>query len=150
VGWAATGLIVLDAGQYVARKSAWPELYRRHINDEWLPFLAAVYERCRGDWAYAIPGDAAGRAELRELCRRALGFENHYLARYRAYLLGQLAGPDQSSQLFALERLAQVVYPDAEVAAAIRRHAGSPLEPLRLAAEQAMAALDHAANRSAT
>jgi hypothetical protein len=69
IGWAATGLLVLDAGQYVARKSAWLDLYRQHIADEWLPFLAAVYGRCRIDWAYAIPADAAGRAELRELCR---------------------------------------------------------------------------------
>jgi hypothetical protein len=142
IGWAATGLLVLDAGQYVARKSAWLDLYRQHTNDEWLPFLAAVYGRCRIDWGYAIPADAAGRAELRELCRRALRFENHYLARYRAYLLGLLAEPDQSSQIFALERLAQVVYPDAEVVAAIRRLAGSPPGPLRLAAEQAMSATD--------
>lgn len=118
VGWAATAILVLDAGQYVARKSAWLNLYRRHIADGWLPFLTALYERCRRDWNYAIPA-AAGRAELRELCRQTLAFENHYLERYRAYLLGQLSGSDPAGRAFALERLALVRYPDAEVAAAI-------------------------------
>jgi len=125
IGWAATGLLVLDAGQYVARKSAWLDLYRQHIADEWLPTLAAIYGRCRVDWAYAIPADAAGRAELRELCRQALAFENHYLERYRAYLLGLLSGADPDARGWALERLALVLYPDAEIAAAIRA-AGTP------------------------
>ena len=139
MGWAATAIIVLDAGQYVARKRDWLELYRQHIAGAWLPFLSAVYERCRNHWDYAIPVDAVGRAELRALCRQALDFENHYLARYRAYLLGQLAGDDPSGQALALERLAQVIYPDAEVASAIRALTDSPVESLRTAAGLALA-----------
>lgn len=140
MGWAATAIIVLDAGQYVARKRDWLDMYRQHIAGAWVPFLSTVYERCRNHWDYAIPVDAAGRAALRALCRQALDFENHYLARYRAYLLDQLAGGDPSGQALALERLAQVIYPDAEVAAAIRTLADSPVESLRTAAGQALAA----------
>ena len=139
MGWAATAIIVLDAGHYVARKRDWLEVYRQHIAGAWLPFLSAVYERCRNQWDYAIPVDATGRAALRALCRQALDFENAYLARYRTYLLDQVAGGDLSGQAWALDRLAQVIYPDVEVVSAIRALADSPVESLRTAARQALA-----------
>jgi hypothetical protein len=48
-----------------------------------------------------------------------LAFENHYLAIYRDYLLEQLRGDDPGRQLFAAERLRDVVYPDQELRSAL-------------------------------
>lgn len=118
--WAATCLVALEAGQYVARKGDAPGQYRRHVGDAWTPFVEEVYGRCRTAWRYRIPADAADRRALRDLCGRTLAFENHYLAAYRAYLLAHLRQERDDGRLFAAERLAQVVYPDAEVQSRLR------------------------------
>ena len=51
---------------------------------------------------------------LRDLCRKTLAFENHYLALYRDYLLELLRGDEPARRLFAAGRLKDVVYPDQE------------------------------------
>jgi predicted nucleotidyltransferase len=107
IGWAATSIIAMEARQYVARKSDWLRLYRQHIADEWTPFLEAVYETCRNRWAYTIPDEAAGRAELRALCQQALGFENRYIRTYRAALLEARTSDDAAHRLWASEGLRQ-------------------------------------------
>jgi len=51
---------------------------------------------------------------LRELCKRTLAFENHYLSIYREYLLAQLRREDEDSRLFAVKRLGETIYADEE------------------------------------
>ncbi len=145
IGWAATCAIVLSTRQYVAKKRDWLALYQQHINDEWVAWLTAVWEGCRNRWAYAIPTDDRQRTELRTLCRDALGFENHYLRRYRAYLLGELTGADPASQLVALERLRQIVYHDAEVRGAVTERAESSHPVVRQAAHQTLGIMQQTA-----
>lgn len=108
-GWAATALLALDAGVYVARKRDCHTLYRQHTgDDEWSDLLEQVYTQCRGAWRYLIPSDPAGRAALRAICARTLGFENHFMDRYRSYLLGELGSAVEAHRAQAravLERL---------------------------------------------
>lgn len=88
-GWIATALLAWRAGVYVARKSECHTSYKRHIGDEWAPFLEDVYRLCRIEWGYLIPAGGAERRALRDLCERTLQFENHFLTLYRDYLLAQ-------------------------------------------------------------
>ena len=119
LGYAATCLIAWSAGQMVTRKTDWPTLYRAYVDDEWASLLDEIYGKCRLEWEYRIPDALAERRTLRELCRGALAFENHYLAHYRAYLLTELRKPGAGHQLFAVKRFRDVVYPDQEVATAL-------------------------------
>ncbi|HEY7831966.1 MAG TPA: nucleotidyltransferase domain-containing protein [Ktedonobacterales bacterium] len=108
VGWAATALLALRAGVYVARKRDCATLYREHIGDAWAELLEQLDTRCRGAWHYLIPTDGAERAELRDICARTLGFENHFLAVYHDYLLAELrgaAGPHRQQARWVLEQL---------------------------------------------
>lgn len=120
VGWTATALVALHAGRYVGRKSDSLALYRECIGDEWAGFIGEIFARCRDAWAYLIPADPADRRLLRDLCARMPAFENHYLARYRDYLLDRLRRGDADDRLFAARRLGEVVYTDAETRAALR------------------------------
>lgn len=117
VGWAATALLALRAGVFVALKRDCHTLYRAHIGDEWSDLLEALYVRCRAAWQYLIPGDAAGRAELRDLCGRTLGFENAFMRIYRDYLLGELRGAGQVQRERAHWVLERIPWQDDEIIA---------------------------------
>ena len=107
IGWAATALLAWQAGVYVARKRDCHTMYRQHIGDEWADLLEASYRRCRSAWRCVIPDSATERAELTFICERALAFENHFLQRYRAFLLEELAtgGEAQRQAQAVLEAL---------------------------------------------
>lgn len=119
VGWAATALLALDAGVYVARKRDCHTLYRQHIGDEWSDLLEQVYTQCRGAWRYLIPSDPAARAALRAICARTLSFENHFMARYRAYLLSELSIPVAAHRTQARWVLERLPWRDDELTAAL-------------------------------
>jgi hypothetical protein len=86
-GLAATAILALRAGRYVARKRDAARLYRELINDEWADFIGEIYERCRDAWRYAVPPSEEDRRLLRALCEQVLGFENHFLRIHCEYLL---------------------------------------------------------------
>ncbi len=119
-GWAATALLALRANVYVARKSDCHAAYRRHIGGEWSDLLDDLYRRCRTEWRYLIPLSASDRAALRELCRRALQFENHVLLVYRDYALSALRDGDQSARQAALSVLERTPYHDDAIREAIQ------------------------------
>lgn len=119
VCWTATALVALYAGRYVRDKSASVELYRQHIGDRWTDLVERVYERCRNQWQYRLPTADRDREELRELCSRALAFQNHFLARYRDYQLAELRSGVPDRQQLAARRLRQIHFPDQEVAGAL-------------------------------
>ncbi|HEY7021315.1 MAG TPA: hypothetical protein VH349_09375 [Ktedonobacterales bacterium] len=118
-GWAATALIALRAGRYVARKSECHRMYEELIGDEWAPLLTAIYENCRQRWNYRIPTKPADRALLRRLCARTLDFENAFLAAYKIYLLGELRSADAAGRRFVRETLERMPFVDAEVMRAL-------------------------------
>lgn len=119
VGWAATGLVALIAGEYVASKRECHEIYARTIGDEWSTLLRDIYERCRGEWVCLIPEAAADRQRLRAICARTLGFENHFMTVYRDYVARDLRQPDDDTVLAALKVLADVPLRDPAMVAAL-------------------------------
>src|SRR5262245_55632125 len=86
----ATALVALRAGQYAGSKQESAQLYRTFINDEWADLVEQVYECCKRRWGYRVPRDAGDRAQLHELCRRALAFENYFFSLYRTYLVQEI------------------------------------------------------------
>jgi len=136
--WIATGLIALIAGRYVANKRDCIKQYRAWIDDEWAAFLETTSERCRTQWRYLVPEREPDCGDLRALCERALAFENHFLTRYRTYLLGELKHPDQQVQLFAARRLGQIVYGDPAVTAALQAAGARGSAELRQAAAETL------------
>jgi hypothetical protein len=142
-GWIATALLAWRTRVYVARKSDCHHLYRHHIGDEWAPFLEDLYSRCRRAWGYLIPTDAAERHELRDLCVRALQFENHFLRLYRDYVLTQLGTDDEEAPLRALQFLEEIPYCDEHVRLAIQTIADGDDTGLQEAARRAYAAFEY-------
>jgi hypothetical protein len=137
-GWAATALIALEAGQYVANKGDCIRIYGKCIGDAWTGLLEEIHGRCRVEWGYLIPEQDTDRKLLWDLCERALGFENHFLTCFRNYLLTELRGEDESHTVSAAKRLGEIIYPDDEVINALRELERAPSEALRDAARVAL------------
>lgn len=89
-GWAATALLALECGVYVARKRDVHPLYHERIGGPWDALISDIYTMCRSRWSYLIPDDQAERAQLCDLCEHTLLFERHFLARYTQYLISEL------------------------------------------------------------
>jgi hypothetical protein len=81
---------------------------------------------------------ATQRDRLRELCKRTLAFENHYLSIYREYLLAQLRREDEDSRLFAVKRLGETIYADEETIDALQAAGSRGGEELRQAVQETM------------
>ncbi len=75
---------------------------------------------------------------MRELCKRTLAFENHYLSIYREYLLAQLRREDEDSRLFAMKRLGETIYADEETINALQAAGSRGGEKLRQAVQETM------------
>ncbi|MGH2355002.1 MAG: hypothetical protein ACRDJN_25620, partial [Chloroflexota bacterium] len=86
----AMALLAWKAQRYVTHKGARAAAYREHIGGPWADFIAAVDQACRIEWGYLVPGDPAGRARLRALCREMPAFENELLEQHRSFLLEEL------------------------------------------------------------
>jgi hypothetical protein len=134
----ATALLALRAGRYVGRKSASITAYRVHIGDEWAEYLEAIYTNGKARWRYHVPEAADERRQLRALCARTLGFENHFLSLYRDYLVEMLGSNDERSRRLAAERLAEVDYPDDEIIAALQQAREAGDDRVRRAAGAAL------------
>lgn len=115
VGWMATALIAYQAGRYVGTKRACADMYREHIGGEWVGLLDDLAAWVRGAWQYCIPTAPEERARLSAICGRALGFENHFLALYRRYVMAELRGDDPAGRQLAIEALERTPLADAEL-----------------------------------
>jgi hypothetical protein len=80
VGSAATSLIALRGGAYVPTKGRCAPLYAERIGDEWTELVSEVHAFCREHHRYEIPEKPDERLELRAICAKVLGFEQHALA----------------------------------------------------------------------
>ncbi len=141
VGRIAAALVALATGRYVGSKRESVALYRSYVADEWADLVEQVYTLCRNQWGYLVPSDPADRALLRDLCRRALAFENHFLLIYKTYLLALLQVPERAQRLSALETLRQVVYPTPDVLAAVQALVSDGDAALARAAEETLQVL---------
>lgn len=119
-GWAATALVALHGRAYIARKREMPAAYRQYIGDEHSALHEDIASWCRERWAYLIPDDAPSRAHLRDLCARALAFENRFLREYREWVLGELRSPDSNARQAARKMLGRVPLADDEIAATLQ------------------------------
>jgi hypothetical protein len=90
--------LAVRSGQYVRDKAACVELYQKRVAGQWTDLVAQVHDLCRNRWHYQLPSGDADRQTLRALCRRALDFQNHFLALYRQYQLAELASADADRQ----------------------------------------------------
>lgn len=115
VGWMATALLAYQTGEYVATKRACAPMYREHIGDEWTTLLDDLAVWVRQAWHYRIPAASEDRARLQAFCARTLGFENHFLTRYRRFVLEELRGEDAPGRQMAIETLDRMPLADAEV-----------------------------------
>jgi hypothetical protein len=118
-GWAATALVALRAGRYVARKADCYEMYRQLIGDEWSDLLRQIYQRCKIDWSYRIPEAPADRQALRAICRRSLAFENHFLGIFREFVLAELHSDNDGVRRAACRLLGEISYDDHVIARAL-------------------------------
>lgn len=75
----ARALLALQRGEYVGSTSAAIASYCALIADGWADYLDLLYRKGRIEWAYRVPEAEADREMLRDLCRRFLGFERHFL-----------------------------------------------------------------------
>ena len=118
-GWAATALLALRAGVYVAAKRDCQNLYRQYIGDEWADLLTELYASCAQRWRYRIPEEPEEREQLRSLCAATLAFENHFLLVCRAYLLAELCSDTTERRQAAALTLARLPFADDEIAGAL-------------------------------
>ena len=132
----ATALLALQAQEYVGAKSASIRQYRESIGDEWTEYLETLYRKGKGEWQYAVPEHSEDRWLLRDLCQQTLAFENAYFWHYRSYLLDLLQST-ADQRLFAAQRLAQVVYHDQQMRAALQQAHHASAEAC-VAAKQAL------------
>jgi hypothetical protein len=114
----AKGLLPPDAAHRAGSKAQTIALYREHGGGAWAGYVDELHAQAKLRWGYLVPDAPAERRRLRALCRRMLGLERHFLVAYRGLLLRLLRGEDDEGRRFALARLGEVVYGDAEVRAA--------------------------------
>lgn len=131
-------LLTLKTGMYITTKRGLTHIYTEQINDEWGSFLDDLWQKGKYRWRYLIPTDPLEREQLRDLCRRALDFENYYLRHYRDFLLHELAHADSKHRLKAAQRLGLIIYADDEVIAALQKLDINDQPELHKAAEQAL------------
>lgn len=119
----ASALTLRAAGEYVGtgKKADIHAQYARWVGGPWAQLVADIFQICRGRWGYEIPAGAADLARLRRMCQGALALENHFLVVYRSFLLSELAQPDQAAARLAAGALARIIYPGAQVRAALRQ-----------------------------
>ena len=120
VGAVATAIVSSKAKRYVYTKNDCLKLYKEYINDEWTALLEATFEKIRKQWEYQIPENKDERQQLREICRQALAFENHFLIIYRDFLLTELRGAEDKDKLLAVKRFGEIIYPDGETLDALK------------------------------
>lgn len=114
-GWYASALLAWRTSVILVRKVDVPDAYATHLGGDWAPFLHDLFASCRDRWSYAIPADPADRQHLRELCRRSLDFENHFLSSYRDFVLGELSSTDEEVRGSAMRTLERLPYRDEEI-----------------------------------
>jgi thioesterase domain-containing protein len=132
----ARAIVARVAGPYTTVTSAYARTYRERVGGEWAELIEDIYETCKQRWRYQIPTDAHDRRKLRELCRQALGFENHFLAIYRDHLLGELDGAEEEPIILAVKKLGESVYPDDQIIARLRKLAAGSSIGIREAVEK--------------
>jgi hypothetical protein len=138
-GWAATALLALERGVYVASKRDAHLLYHEHIGGPWDSLIADIYELCRARWVYLIPDSPDDRAHLRALCERTLLFERHFLARYNPYLIAELQSGDARAHE-ACDVMRRAPLADAAVLRELRRLERNGADDVRAAASAALIA----------
>jgi len=112
VGWMATALIGHLSGAFVLRKVDVPSAYARYVADSWTGYIDDLFRYGRDAWRYHVPTESRDRRRLRDLCVRTLDFENHFLGRYRDFLLKELRSDDPEARSLAAKTMKRLPYRD--------------------------------------
>jgi hypothetical protein len=99
--------------------------YRQLIGDEWSDLLRVIYEICKDEWAYRIPGAPGDRQALRAICERTLGFENHFMRVFKDFVLEELCGDDAEGRRDARRLLGQIPFDDRDIMEALHTQKAS-------------------------
>jgi hypothetical protein len=111
----------LETGHYATQKSQAIQLCQEYLlNDERVQLAKAIYDACKGQWAYGLPRSSEGIQRLRALCHDLLGLENAYLDLCKSVMLGQLRGGGAGEKRQAVSVLQSVRDHDGEITSALR------------------------------
>ena len=116
VGKAALGIVTVQGHVHVKNKTDCIVQYKKHIGDEWGDLLEDIFKKCRNTWKYRVPDDKVQQQELRNLCRRTLDFENHFLSFYKDFLIKTLQDNEQESGIWVDFETANMVFLDETLA----------------------------------
>lgn len=75
----ARALVAIQCGRYVGSKREAVAVYHDCVGGQWAEYVSLLYGKGKTEWAYRIPADVTDRTLLRDLGRRFLGFEKHFL-----------------------------------------------------------------------
>lgn len=125
------------AGKHVFSKRDAIEAHRLHVNDERTLLFEQILG-CRERWGYRVPEAPEDQAYLRSLCARMLDAENHFLGRYKDYLLAELRCGEVRDRALAARRLGEIFYPGPEVPAALKQLEDAPEPELREAVRESL------------
>jgi len=128
-----TALLTKKTGLNIYRKDTLPNIYQKHIGDQWSDFVADTFDLCRKAWQYQIPEDINERKRLREICKNALGFADRFLSFYRDFLLEELASGEPERVLMAAMMMGQKRLKDLQVTAALKEHKDSSDDEIKQA-----------------
>ena len=104
----ASTLVTLKTGQYNASKSFSWKFYQAHIGDAWGAFLEEWYLRSKKQWGHAIPRTAEERYQLKQLCQKALVFENEFLVIAKDFILERLESKDEKKRVWAEQEIQKI------------------------------------------
>jgi hypothetical protein len=109
MGWIATALIALKSGEMVIKKDDCLKKYKEFVGDEWVGFLEDIFLVCRNEWNYLLPEKLKDRNKLRNICLKALDFENRFLEIYKDFLIKKL-DEENPEKLFVINVLLKNIY----------------------------------------
>jgi predicted nucleotidyltransferase len=128
--WIASLLVSFATGQPIPSKHVAVTRYRTQVGDEWARFVDELYHFGKHTVGYLVPETTEHQQRLSRLCGQMVAFENHFLVRYREYLLAELQETERAARIVAAQRFKEVRYVDDDTRGvlqqAARRHTHDP------------------------
>ena len=105
----ASSIATLKTGQYNASKSFSWKFYQETIGDAWGAYLEEWYIHGKKQWGYAVPVSAEERHHLRQMCQKALAFENEFLLIAKDFILQRLESNAEEERQWAQQEIQKII-----------------------------------------